>query len=219
MAVFWVVAPCGPVWVNQRHRGLYCLHRQITLMMEAVQTSELSPWRQNPKVHHRIHNSPPTIRILSQVNPLHTPPTKHPKVHFDPILSSTTWSFKWSFSFGLSHQNPVPVSPLSHACHMPHPPSSPWFDLPNNIWWWVRIMKLRIEHGPLKRWSIRTSLHGATSQKTAIFIVTTVSTSSQRTIIPIYIITYLYSVAFPHWIYRLICHVWKSSVWKRLVLS
>jgi hypothetical protein len=49
-----------------------------------------------------------------------------------------------SFSFGLSHQKPVHVSPLSHACHMPRPPHSPWFDLPNNILWWVQIMKLQI---------------------------------------------------------------------------
>jgi hypothetical protein len=45
-----------------------------------------------------------------------------PKVNFDPILPSTPWSSKRSFSFGLSHQNPVHVSPLSHACHMPRPP-------------------------------------------------------------------------------------------------
>jgi hypothetical protein len=25
---------------------------------------------------------------------------------------------------------------------MPRPSHSPWFDLPNNIWWWVQIMKL-----------------------------------------------------------------------------
>jgi hypothetical protein len=27
---------------------------------------------------------------------------------------------------------------------MPRPPHSPWFDLPNNIRWWVQIMKLPI---------------------------------------------------------------------------
>jgi hypothetical protein len=25
---------------------------------------------------------------------------------------------------------------------MPCPPHSPWFDLPNNIWWWSQTMKL-----------------------------------------------------------------------------
>jgi hypothetical protein len=36
------------------------------------------------------------------------------------------------------------TSPISHACHMAHPPHSPWFCLPNDIWWWVQIMKLPI---------------------------------------------------------------------------
>jgi hypothetical protein len=72
------------------------------------------------------------------------PPTNLPKVHFEPILPSMPWSVKWSFSFGLSHQNPLHLSPLSHACHMPRPPLSPWFDLLNNVWRWVQIMKLPI---------------------------------------------------------------------------
>jgi hypothetical protein len=41
------------------------LHRTVFL---------LTPCRQNPKVHHRIHKSSPTISIPRQVNPLHTPP-------------------------------------------------------------------------------------------------------------------------------------------------
>jgi hypothetical protein len=84
------------------------------------------------------------------VNPLHTPPqTNLPNVHFDPNLPSTLWSFKWSLSLRLSHQDPVYFSPVSHACHTPRPPHSPWFDLPNNIWWWVQIMKLPIVQLPL----------------------------------------------------------------------
>jgi hypothetical protein len=80
-------------------------------------------------------------RSLSWARWIHSPtPPPQPinllMVHFEPILPSTPWSFKRSFYFGLSHQNPVHVSPLSHACHMPCPPHSPWFDLPNNIWWW-----------------------------------------------------------------------------------
>jgi hypothetical protein len=52
-----------------------------------------------------------------------------------------SWSSKWSFSFGLSHQNLVHFSLLSNACHMPRPPHSSWLDLPNDIWGWVQIMK------------------------------------------------------------------------------
>jgi hypothetical protein len=107
-----------------------CWHRHV------LQTDELNPWRQNSKVHHRIHNSPPTIPLLSQVNPLQPPPPAClPKIHSNPILPPTPQSFKWSLSFGISHQNPVHVSPLSHACHMPRPPHSPWFDMPNDMWW------------------------------------------------------------------------------------
>jgi hypothetical protein len=121
----------------------------------AVLTNQLTPWRQNPKVHHPINNSPPPVPILSQVNPLHTPPTNLPKVHSDPILPSMPWSSKWSLSFGLSHQNPVHISPLSHACHMPCPAHSPWFDLPNDIWRCVQIMKLpTVQLSPFFHYSI-----------------------------------------------------------------
>jgi hypothetical protein len=65
--------------------------------------NELTPWRKNPKVHHRTHNSPPTVPVLSQSNPSHTPQANLPKIESDPIFPPTPSSFKWSISFGLSH--------------------------------------------------------------------------------------------------------------------
>jgi hypothetical protein len=81
--------------------------------------------------------------------------TSLPKVHFYPILPSTSWSSKWSFSFGISHQNPIHVSLLSHACHMSRLPYSPLFDLLNTVSWWVQIMKLSfLQLSPLSRYFI-----------------------------------------------------------------
>jgi hypothetical protein len=64
--------------------------------------TKLTPWRQNSEVHHRMHDSPPMVPILSQVNPLRTPPppSNLPRIHFDPIRPSMPWSSKWSLPSG-----------------------------------------------------------------------------------------------------------------------
>jgi hypothetical protein len=61
----------------------------------------ITPWRQNPKVHHPIYKRPPSVPVLSQLDPLYTSP--------QPSLLRS-WSSKSSLSVGSSHQNSVQFS-------------------------------------------------------------------------------------------------------------
>jgi hypothetical protein len=83
-------------------------------------TQELSSILWNPKVHYRVHKSPPLLSILTHINTIYTIPSYLSDIHFNIVRSPTSVSSQWSLTFWLSHQYPICILLLLHSCYMPH---------------------------------------------------------------------------------------------------
>jgi hypothetical protein len=101
-----------------------------------------SPPLWKPKVHYRVHNSPPLAPILSHMYPVQALPHYFIKIHSNIILASMTYLPDGLFPSGFQ-TNFISTSHLFHARYMPRPAHSPWLDHPN-ILGRVQITKLLI---------------------------------------------------------------------------
>jgi hypothetical protein len=64
---------------------------QLSISWEAnscLATQMITSILWNPKVHYCVHKSLTLVRILNQMNPVHTPKSYFFKTHFNIILSS-----------------------------------------------------------------------------------------------------------------------------------
>ena len=98
----------------------------------------------NLKFHYRIHKCPSPVPILTHIDLVHALTSHFLKMHLNIILPSMPGCSKWSLSLRFPHQNLLYIFPLPHACYMPLPPHSSWFDHLNNIGWGVQVFKILI---------------------------------------------------------------------------
>jgi hypothetical protein len=105
-----------------QHHGLTNLKQSPSCEADSRSPSQEIPrlsW--NPKVHYRVHNSPPLVPTLSQMNPFHTFPSYFPKIQSNVTLPSTSRCPERPFPFRFSNQNIARVSHRFHACYTSRP--------------------------------------------------------------------------------------------------
>jgi hypothetical protein len=78
---------------------------------------------------------------MSQINPVHTTPFYLSKISFNIISPPTYRSSQSPLSSWLSHQSPVCIPLLPHACYTPCSSHPPLLDHYNYIWQRVQVIK------------------------------------------------------------------------------
>jgi hypothetical protein len=102
-----------------------------------------------PKFCCHVHKSPPPVRTVSHINPVHALTPYFIKIHSNIIISHMFRFLKWCLPFRFSGQNFVCIYHLTKACHMFHPYlSSSLIWPPNNIWCTQRMELYIMQFSP-----------------------------------------------------------------------
>jgi len=109
-------------------------HRPSSEANKFSASQEIPRISQNSKVHYLVHNSPPPLPILSQIDPVHILTSHFQKIHLNIILPSTPGSSKWSLFPQFSLPKPdIRLSSLPHTLHT-QPNSFFLIVSPENYW-------------------------------------------------------------------------------------
>jgi hypothetical protein len=106
-------------------RNHHSLTHGVSPSLEAAScaaTQELPSILWNPKVHYRVHKSPPLVPILSQINPIYPVISK---VHFNIVHPATSCSSQWFFPSGFPTNILYAFLLLSQSCYMARPSHPP----------------------------------------------------------------------------------------------
>jgi hypothetical protein len=148
-------------------------------------SQELLGILRNPKVHHRVHKSPPLVPILSQIDPVYTIPLRYILI-MSAHLRLGLPSGLFSSGFPTNILDAIVVPLISVTCPCPSHPL--WLDLSNYIWRGAQVIKLLImQFSPVSRhftsFRSKYSLTTPCSQTPSVYIPPLISETKCNTYI------------------------------------